>query len=429
MSAPERSAREVAIGWLMPGLPWLVLVFMPFSRRVDIPVLTMTALALWLLLTRRLDWSAGSPVRTFSLVFGFAWLAMAISLLDAVEPLQSLRVLASHLRLYLAGLFVIYALSSREALARFLQLCAWLIVFWIVDALYQWATGVDLFGQGHPAGRITGLYGPRSAKFGIVLAVLAPLLLEHARRCWPRWALLLAAAAALLVVFVGGTRAAWLAAMAIAGAYWVVACLRLGRIPWRATFAGLALAGVLVAGATAVSNSVAERFNAVVSSFEGEMHRNIFHHRGWIWMGAWNMFVAHPVNGVGVRGFRYAFPDHTEAGDPFMALDPPLLPTHPHHYVLEILTETGLVGLLAALIGATVLIGASIRAPPEERWRILPFALGLLGLFWPLNTHPALFSANWSVLTWWLIALYCAACATAIGAGRRDSAVVACESG
>src|SRR5690606_30355049 len=40
-----------------------------------------------------------------------------------------------------------------------------------------------------------------------------------------------------------------------------------------------------------------------------------------IWRVAWDMGLAHPLSGVGVRGFRYAYPRHAEPGDPYARAD------------------------------------------------------------------------------------------------------------
>ena len=69
------------------------------------------------------------------------------------------------------------------------------------------------------------------------------------------------------------------------------------------------------------------------------------------------MIAAHPVNGVGVRGFRYAYPQYAPANDHFVvsaeACGVGEGACHAHQLVLEVLTETGVLGLvlwLAAVV-------------------------------------------------------------------------------
>jgi O-antigen ligase len=406
---PTRLPLNTITTWVMPGLPWLCLVLMPFKRLVGIPVLTMAGLGLWLLAQGRIDWRRESPAWLFSIVFASVWIAMAVSLLDAVEPTQTLRVVVNHLRFYLGGLFIIYALSSSAALGLFLRLSAWLLIFWLVDAVFQWQVGVDLFGQEPVPRRITGPFGPRSAIFGIVLAVLAPLLVEHARAHWPRWALAALALGTLFVVFVSGTRSAWVCALVVVGGYWALSWVHLGRVPWRVTLAGVGISAVLMGAAISASDTLNQRFFDVVHTLSGERLASPLEHRAWIWRGGWAMFLSQPLNGVGARGFRYAFATHAAPDDPYMAKEPPVVPAHAHHVWLEILAETGVVGLAGLLLAGSLLVRAVPRVPRAKRPLLIPFGLALACVFWPLNTHLALFSAVWSQFVWWLVALYCAA--------------------
>ncbi len=66
----------------------------------------------------------------------------------------------------------------------------------------------------------------------------------------------------------------------------------------------------------------------------------------------------------------------------------------------------GAAGLAALLI---LLVMAGVRAPARVQRCRLPYALCLLAAYFPFNTHMAIYSAFWSQIVWWLIALYCAA--------------------
>jgi O-antigen ligase len=137
-----------------------------------------------------------------------------------------------------------------------------------------------------------------------------------------------------------------------------------------------------------------------------------------IWRTALAMSAAHPVAGVGVRGFRFAYPRYAQAGDAFVDAQTEEGAFHAHQVVLEVLSETGGIGLLLWLVGATIAIRAWLHADAPARERALAPALALAAMTFPLNTHLAFYSAWWGLLFWWLLALYCAALA-ADDAGRR----------
>jgi O-antigen ligase len=121
------------------------------------------------------------------------------------------------------------------------------------------------------------------------------------------------------------------------------------------------------------------------------------------------MFEAHPATGVGVRGFRYAYPKYAAPKDTFVDTANDTGASHAHQIVLEVLSETGTIGLLFWIAGAFVAIRAWFRAQPSQRERARAPALALVAMCFPLNTHFAFYSAWWGLLFWWLVALYVAA--------------------
>ncbi|MGE5168595.1 MAG: O-antigen ligase family protein, partial [Deltaproteobacteria bacterium] len=139
-----------------------------------------------------------------------------------------------------------------------------------------------------------------------------------------------------------------------------------------------------------------------------------------IWHTALAMSAAHPVAGVGVRGFRYAYPQYAQAGDAFVDAQTDEGAFHAHQIVLEVLSETGGIGLLLWLTGAFCAIRAWRRADAPARERALAPALALAAMTFPLNTHLAFYSAWWGLLFWWLLALYGAALAADDDGRRRE---------
>jgi O-antigen ligase len=124
-----------------------------------------------------------------------------------------------------------------------------------------------------------------------------------------------------------------------------------------------------------------------------------------IWGAAVCMAGPHPVNGVGARGFRDAFPGcdpHPEEA-PAWGSGPAL---HAHQIVLEILSETGGIGLLLWLAGAAQAWRAWRYAGDVARRQARPAMLALLVTVFPFNTHLAFYSTFWGGLTLMLFALY-----------------------
>jgi O-antigen ligase len=79
---------------------------------------------------------------------------------------------------------------------------------------------------------------------------------------------------------------------------------------------------------------------------------------------------------------------------------------HAHQIVLEVLSETGAIGLLLWLAGAALAWRAWRYADEAARERARPAMLALAASVFPLNTHLAAYSTFWGSVLLLLAALY-----------------------
>jgi len=326
-----------------------------------------------------------------ALVFFSFWLPELISAPDALERDEAWREVGLDLRYAPFLMLVILAAGSASSRALLYHGLAAIAAWWLLDGLVQAATGWSLGGPAE-AERLSGIFGADNLKLGWVLAVLSPFVLQSAaQRGRGLW--LLAAALLSLIVLLAGARAAWLAlALVLAGSAWTQFG---GRRRWL-----LASAALLVA-ALALAYVGSERFGqrvertAAVLSGDSEGLDVALSYRLPIWRAAGGMIAAHPVNGIGVRGFREAYPqfvaedDHWMQGDNRGAF-------HAHHWLLEVLAETGVLGLTCWLTGLGLLYRRWRRASAALREQARAPALAVLAALFPLNTHLALYSTFWS---------------------------------
>jgi O-antigen ligase len=127
--------------------------------------------------------------------------------------------------------------------------------------------------------------------------------------------------------------------------------------------------------------------------------------RSRIWGAALCMAREHPVNGVGARSFRDAFPAcDPDPGQPPAWGEGPAL--HAHQIVLEVLSETGGFGVLLWLAGVALAWRAWRFADERARDDARPAMLALVATVFPFNTHLAFYSTFWGGLTLLLAALY-----------------------
>ena len=348
------------------------------------------------------------------------WLPEAFSAVDAMDRGRALREALVDLR-YLPFLWIVAsAVASDAGRRRTFGGLAIIIAVWTLDGLLEAATSTSplFWGMDHvkqlisgrgmctaadvaALDRLSGVLGPCNLKLGLVLASLSPFALDAAGRRLGRIGWLLAASLMGLVILLAGARAAWLTyALVLLWSGWRL-------LGWKRLLGVFALGAVLLAAAAMLSPPVAERLDrstaALTGNAEGVDHA--LSGRSRIWSAALCMARTHPINGVGARGFRDAFDAcDPEAGEIAAWGTGPAL--HAHQIVLEVLSETGLSGLLLWLGGAAMALRAWRYADLRARERARPAMLALAVTVFPFNTHLAVYSTFWGGFVLLLAALY-----------------------
>jgi len=397
-----------------------VLVLLPIGRSAELPLAVGAVAGIVLVLRGHLDFG-DAGLRLACTLFACYWLAALVSGVAAVEPGRTWSTIGVTLRFLPFALFACWALRDAATWPRLAGAAAAVVVLWMLDAYVQIAFGHSLGGAAE-AERVSGIFGAGNLKLGPVLATVSPFLLLAARQRFGRRGLVLAAASLVAPVLLSGSRAAWVA--------YALVCILLAwhetRRPrlFLAVVAAFAL-GVAAVAAWALHDSTrfgarVERTLLVLQGTEAALDEASAG-RISIWRTALAMGAAHPLTGVGVRGFRYDYPEHADADDRFVAqAGGKLGAAHAHQIVLEVWSETGVTGLLLWLLGAGLALRAWWRADAAARERARAPALALVAMTFPLNTHLAFYSAWWGLLFWWLLALYCAALDARTGSERSE---------
>lgn len=363
---------------------------------------------------------SGAAWALTSALFAAYWLPQAISAIDAVDVGRALREAAVDLR-YLPFLWLVAAaVANARARRTTFNGLAVIVGVWTLDALAQvgfgtsplfW--GLDQLKQlisGRPMctpnevatlDRLSGFLGPCNLKLGVVMASLSPFLLFAAAKRLGASGWMLAAGLIGLVILLAGARAAWITyALVLLWSGWRLLGLR--------RMLGVFVAGALVLTLLAVSSvqfrdRILRTTHALAADEPGV--DTALSGRAKIWSAAGCMIVEHPINGVGARGFRQAYPDcdASPGSRPAWGQGPAF---HAHQLVLEVLSETGVIGLLLWLAGAALAWRAWRYATPQAKERARPAMLALAVTVFPFNTHLAFYSTFWGGLTLMLAALY-----------------------
>ena len=412
-----------------PLLPfWLVIALLPFGRSAELGTL-LCLLGVIMLFARDPQALRRHPGAQLLLWLLAAYIGAALfSAVDAIRPGKSWGTVAGLLRYVPLGLYACFAIRRERKLYALYFAVAAVLALWCVDAWLQAFTGWSLGGRPE-AERVSGIFGADNLKLGPTLAVLSPFALWAARQRWGRPGLLLAGLLVLGPVLLAGSRSAWLCyGLVLLGFAWHEA-----RSVWRFVLCCAGAAVVL-----ALAGGIAWKTSA---RFHDRMERTLLVLHGTdqstdaalsgrldIWHASAGMIAAHPVNGVGVRGFRYAYPRYAPADDHFVvsreACGAGQGACHPHQVVLEILAGTGGLGLLLWLAATAWAWRAWRRVGEAARSRAFPVTLALGVMVFPLNSHLAFYSAWWGLLFAWLLGLWCAALFVAgIPAGTAEPGI------
>jgi len=398
---------------LSPLTPiWLVVFLLPFGRSSELGTLLCMLGAIILFFRDRHVLAGHAGARLLLWLWAAYFGAALISAPGAVDPARSWSSAAAYLRFAPFGVYVCFAVR-REARLHALCLATGIVVaLWALDAWVQALTGYSLGGHAE-AQRISGIFGAGNLKLGPVLASLSPFVLWAAKRRFGRTGLIVAMLFLLVPILLAGSRAAWITyGVALLAFFWIEA-----RTPLR--FAGWVLAAcVVVAVAIGLAWKTSARFDARMDRTVAALHdtRHALNYassgRLDIWRVTGRMIAAHPVVGVGVRDYREAYPRFAPATDPFVTSEACGVgegACHPHQLVLEVLADTGVVGLVLWLAALGLALRAWRRVGAAARQRAFPVTVALAVTVFPLNTHLAFYSAWWGLLFWWLLALWCAA--------------------
>ena len=402
------------------GLLLAFVALLPAEPLYNAPLIVLAVLGLVQLASRRVRFA--SPENRFlSIAFLCIWLPMLASLPDAVNPAESFRKAASFCIFFLAGVYAVGAYDRFRELGWIVTGVAAICGFWVLDALWQFQTGADWFGVPyHEGSRLSGMF--YTGRIGYLLASFAPLVFEAVRRArqgW-RWSPVLLVPY-LITIVLSGSRTSWGAlAIATAGYLLFLACWsnRPSSGPARrklsamaAVSAGMVLALALTAYAwpgvaDRAWKTVQPRVESLAALWSGDREEieHAISYRLSIWETALNMWSAHWLNGVGPRGFQYAYREYNPETDYYLLHDG----THgaaktPHLQLLEIATETGVIGLSGYMILAIVFLTKLWRLERDSFRSIYPYALTLITALFPFTGHLAFYGVLSSGLIWWMI--------------------------
>lgn len=258
---------------------------------------------------------------------------------------------------------------------------------WILD--YRYFRAFGSFGQPNPFGAFMGMTLPLA--LGAAFGAFSMAVQQHstARRRWLVLAGVLGVSAALISVglAVSWSRGAWLGFGAALG----VLILLAPRRVWIGVVMGVGCASVVLLATLSGSlpSALLARFSDFAQDLTGfqdvrgvpisdanyAVVERLAH-----WQAALSMADESPLFGVGFGGYEAAYGRHA-------LVNWQLALGHAHNYYLNVLAETGLVGLLAYVGMWFALVSLSLRSRrlPNAFWR--GTGLGILAVWAHIAVH------------------------------------------
>jgi len=210
---------------------------------------------------------------------------------------------------------------------------------------------------------------------------------------------------------IAGMRSGWLLMAIVLGTYMVLMLKRENR-ELRRTLFTIPVLLMIVVGVSYFSSPLFQERLDVTRAFalgnEADRDKSSME-RIPIFKTALRMYEEHPVNGVGgafpVAYLKYAEPDDIhvrKSGGKSGA-------THAHNLVLEVMSDTGTIGLAGLLLAVIFWWRHRAETTPSERRDAFPFVLAIFLVLFPFNSHFAIYGTYTSSLIWFLMGLWAAA--------------------
>ena len=380
----------------------LLVAWQPFPGEYRVPLVGSALLGVALSLRGEFP-AVAEPAKRLGMLLLCLVIPGLLSIPTSLAPSKSWGEIASVALVGLAGLSVLYGLRNRTDHQWLQTGLVVVIAAWISDGLLQAFTGADVFGITPKAeGMINGPFTTNGI-FGIIVAVLTPLVLWEPLKHRSRWGMALLTGVVIIVILSGqrnnvlllvlglialsslwGRRARVIGAAALIAAVIITypfAPTLQKRVSWMSTSSAEMAASLQRLQTDPADTQASKRLFESLNRFTSD--------RGFLIDAGLKMIQDRPLTGVGLNAFRPAYPLYAQR-TPHPHRDKP---THAHNIYLELTAETGLIGLAGLLLAIGLGWRWFLVASPERQALAAPYGATLVVMLFPLTTHTVLLAA------------------------------------
>ena len=362
----------------------LMWVFLFFSLAVSVAtrqlIWLMVVVSLLTLITNREAILSTPGMKKAAMLFACIALPGLISLLFSVNLDRGISAVFRFAAYALAAWVVLSVKIEEGDAKRIMSFLGILLVAWAVDGFVQLLTGVSLLGDplvelGEEGAIVTGSL---QLGYGATLAILSPFFLEALRRAGGMGVGILSLPVYAAIVMSGHQSSAVLALIGLAG--WAMLALRNKEVGAKRQVTGFVISAIIGLLLGVYLSVVTGQVSTLA---EAPARYQSFLYQSQLWELSWQAFMDHWLTGVGMRGF----------GTYALATDASTIPGlaetwHSHLTILEVISETGLVGL----IGYGLLLRWLWGYVQDERIHVAVAGLTALLAVFPLGTAVGMYS-------------------------------------
>jgi len=362
----------------------LMWVFLFFSLAVSVAtrqlIWLMVVVSLLTLVTNRQAIISTPGMKKAAMLFACIAVPGLISLLFSVNLDRGISAVFRFAAYALAAWVVLSVKIEEGDAKRIMSFLGILLVAWAIDGFVQLLTGVSLLGDplvelGEEGAIVTGSL---QLGYGATLAILSPFFLEALRRAGGMGVGILSLPVYAAIVMSGHQSSAVLALIGLAG--WTMLALRNKEVGAKRQVTGFVIAAIIGLLLGVYLSVVTGQVSTLA---EAPARYQSFLYQSQLWELSWQAFMDHWLTGVGMRGF----------GTYALATDASTIPGlaetwHSHLTILEVISETGLVGL----IGYGVLLRRLWGYFQDERMHVAVAGLTALLAVFPLGTAVGMYS-------------------------------------
>ena len=357
----------------------------PFAGGPRVTTLILMLLGLYVL-AKKLFPITDSRLKKFTVLLALFWIPAALSLIGSYNHQASVKfiIVLPFFIPFAAGL--LYLIDNHVDKKLLFNMLLAVCLFWIADGVIQLIIGHDLFGIPPRDGeRIVGPFAYH-LRLSLFLAITLPLILSKLESFnWPWLPSYLAFV--VFIIMLSGVRTDLLTALIAIGLYIIIKKrMKLTLMILPLVFIG----GILASHYSGIAESKLKTFSGIPHGYTQWNQASTY--RLDIWLTAWNMYLAHPIIGVGTQAFTDAYDEYKTPDNYFNQQTNPI--SHAHHPAISIAAETGSIGLIGLLTFIWLIYQWGAKSLNKNMWAI-PWLQILILIFFPIQSMPLLFSFWW----------------------------------